>query len=651
MQGEAGEAARFISRSRAVRKLQLGLQAFNRVCIIKGIFPIEPKNRIKAQKGDSKYRPLYLKKDIKFLMHDPLIWTIRQEEALRKKLAKARHLRDGYKEQLVKRNKPIYRLEQNVLERYPTFVDAVKDLGDPLTMIFLFCNIEVRPPIYEHHVSRCQRLKIEFLTYVIEASCLTKAFITTKGYYYEVPPNADMKIMRHFLEFYIAMLGFVNFRLLGKVDLRYPLKPKVMPRLKGAEKKDLDNLKNLMASLNYPLEKTTEESEENLDDNETTSKLIKGSSEKTQKVYAERMQAEARRKLFSGLKFFLNPECNRESLTLVIRSCGGEVSWPSTVFPCSTYKEDDQCITHQIVDRPNFDKKYLTRFYVQPQWVYDCLNAVTLKPCQPYLPGCPLPPHICPFLKNFEGWYIPPEEEDLRKLLAASPEEKEALLKEMAAAEQKKLAMLRAVNEKSDDESGSEDDDDEDKYDEDENDESDEEKDEEVEEDGDDAVNEADASMEVDDGEGNNKEEEKKDDGKEEEIKDVVRRGKERFYSKKKDESKEERTDTRMRTLMIHKKNRKLYHKLKTKETKRLRRSSMLKDRREALELHKIGKISDEQLEGPPKTKIKQTFSERRAKLYQSRVRSAVRFARSAANKNRFRGEKKKPAIADTRDE
>ncbi|KAF2364312.1 Pescadillo [Trinorchestia longiramus] len=184
--GEAGEAARFISRTRAIRKLQLGLQAFNRVCIVKGIFPIEPKNRIKAQKGDSKYRPLYLKKDIRFLMHDPLITTIRQEEALRKKLAKARHLRDVYKEQLIKRNKPVYRLDQNVLERYPTFIDAVKDLADPLTMIFLFCNIQVRPPIYEHHVSRCQRLKTEFLTYVIEARCLTKAFISTKGYYYEV---------------------------------------------------------------------------------------------------------------------------------------------------------------------------------------------------------------------------------------------------------------------------------------------------------------------------------------------------------------------------------------------------------------------------------------------------------------------------------
>ena len=75
----AGEAARFISRTKAIKKLQLSIANFNRLCIIKGIYPIEPKNRIKAQKGDSKYRPLYLKKDIRFLLHDPLIWTMRDE--------------------------------------------------------------------------------------------------------------------------------------------------------------------------------------------------------------------------------------------------------------------------------------------------------------------------------------------------------------------------------------------------------------------------------------------------------------------------------------------------------------------------------------------------------------------------------------------
>ncbi|KAF2344733.1 hypothetical protein FHG87_024511 [Trinorchestia longiramus] len=283
-------------------------------------------------------------------------------------------------------------------------------------------------------------------------------------------------------------------------------------------------------------------------------------------------------------------------------------------------------------------------FYVQPQWVYDSLNTVTLQPCQSYLPDVALPPHICPFLKNFEGWYVPPEEEDFRKLLDASPEEKETLLKEMARQKQQKLTMLKAANEeKSDDESGSDLDSDEDKYDEDENEKSDDEEKKEG-KDNSDVDAKDDEDMEVND-------DQEDEENEKEEMKDVVVRGRERFNNKKVEESKEERREIRMRTLMIHKKNKKLYHKMKTKENKRLRRSSMLKDRREAIELHKMGKISDDQLEAPPKTKIKKTFSERRAKLYRDRVRSAVKFAKSPANKNRYKGETKKPAIADTRDD
>lgn len=80
LQGMTGEAVKYISRAKAIKKLQINLFNFNRLCIIKGIYPIEPKNRIKAQGGNSKFKPLYLKKDIKFLLHDPLIWTMRDED-------------------------------------------------------------------------------------------------------------------------------------------------------------------------------------------------------------------------------------------------------------------------------------------------------------------------------------------------------------------------------------------------------------------------------------------------------------------------------------------------------------------------------------------------------------------------------------------
>ena len=65
--------------------------------------------------------------------------------------------------------------------------------------------------------------------------------------------------------------------------------------------------------------------------------------------------------LFKGLKFFISREVPRESVSFIIRSCEGEISWDATIFPGATYDETDESITHQIVDRPIVDKQYLSR--------------------------------------------------------------------------------------------------------------------------------------------------------------------------------------------------------------------------------------------------------------------------------------------------
>jgi pescadillo protein len=112
---------------------------------------------------------------------------------------------------------------------------------------------------------------------------------------------------------------------------------------------------------------------------------------------------------FLGLKFFLNREVPREALTFVIRSVGGDVSWDKDLFAGATFSETDESITHQIVDRNVGPQQYLSRYYIQPQWIFDCINARALLPVEHYFQGAILPPHVSPFITEREGDYVPPE--------------------------------------------------------------------------------------------------------------------------------------------------------------------------------------------------------------------------------------------------
>ncbi len=49
------------------------------------------------------------------------------------------------------------------------------------------------------------------------------------------------------------------------------------------------------------------------------------------------------------------------------------------------------------------------RWYIQPQWVFDCVNRRRLLPIDDYSPGASLPPHLSPFTEEGVGDYVPPE--------------------------------------------------------------------------------------------------------------------------------------------------------------------------------------------------------------------------------------------------
>lgn len=162
--------------------------------------------------------------------------------------------------------------------------------------------------------------------------------------------------------------------------------------------------------------------------------------------------------LFKGCVFWVSREVPRNALELLIKSFGGELAWDdeahlgeeaatteatqdtrknkrrggansSRSFHCavSPYKVSDARITHHLVDRPlpqdgsrpSWMSQYseTTREYLQPQWVFDCINAQKLLKTTLYQPGQVLPPHLSPFVKYEEGDYVP---EDAKRMFGIS---------------------------------------------------------------------------------------------------------------------------------------------------------------------------------------------------------------------------------------
>ncbi|XP_028271000.1 pescadillo [Parambassis ranga] len=430
---ERGSATNYITRNRARKKLMLSLPDFRRLCILKGIYPHEPKHKKKVNKGSTAPRTYYLLKDIRFLLHEPIVGKFREYKIFVRKLKKAYGKTEWSAVERLKENKPAYKLDHIIKERYPTFIDALRDIDDALCMCFLFSTFARTGKCHVQTIQLCRRLTVEWMNYVIASRSLRKVFLSIKGIYYQAevmgqlitwlvpyqfshdhPTDVDYRVMATFTELYTTLLGFVNFRVYHSLNLVYPpkLDSKAEPELKEANEDAyamnsesyLEKLSALSASLARVVS-SAEEEEAELDQFPVEGEDM----EKMEAREKELKQQEAQKKIFQGLKFFLNREVPRESLAFVIRCFGGEVSWDKSVCIGSTYEVTEETITHHIVDRPSIDKQHINRYYIQPQWVYDCVNGKILLPVEDYFLGVTLPPHLSPFVEEKEGDYVPPE--------------------------------------------------------------------------------------------------------------------------------------------------------------------------------------------------------------------------------------------------
>ncbi len=79
----AGLEATFIGRSKALKMLQVTIKDFRRLCILKGIYPREPRGRVPGKK---KGQTFYHIKDIRAIAHEPILESFREFRSFMKKV-------------------------------------------------------------------------------------------------------------------------------------------------------------------------------------------------------------------------------------------------------------------------------------------------------------------------------------------------------------------------------------------------------------------------------------------------------------------------------------------------------------------------------------------------------------------------------------
>ncbi|CAO1633937.1 unnamed protein product [Sympodiomycopsis kandeliae] len=455
--GESGAAKNYITRNQALKKLQISLSDFRRLCILKGIHPQQPRHSKRANKGSSAPATFYYAKDIVYLAHEPILKSLRDHKSFAKKLSRA----IGRKEWAAAKNledaKPQYTLDHIIKQRYPTFDEALGDIDDALCTIVLFANLPAKMyNLPEGVVDTCSRLKREWDEYVVRSGALKKTFLSIKGIYFQatirgkditwlvpypftqhVPHDVDFRVMSTFLELYTTLLSFVLFKLWSDMGESYPPQLEdVVPVVTNAEQQQKVNeeaekkqqqhaepstsasasgstlSKKAIRKTIRSIEQNgkTEEVEVDVTDDQPTEEddtrqgfSSVGAKEgiDTLPLPSDSNSEDASSKLFRNCTFYLDRSTPLNLLTFLLRSYGAlvtRIGWDETLAPNSPLAADDSRITHVLVDRPSVSNKLDSRKYVQPQWVVDCANKGSLLPEEEYEIGKILPPHLSPFV-------------------------------------------------------------------------------------------------------------------------------------------------------------------------------------------------------------------------------------------------------------
>ena len=292
-------------------------------------------------------------------------------------------------------------------------MDALRDLDDALSLLFLFANLPSTSTVPPKTIALCQRLCLEFEHYLITTHSLRKSFLSIKGIYYQatiqgqdilwlvpykfvqrVTGDVDFRIMGTFVEFYTTLLSFVNFRLYTTIGLIYPPRFNAKSDEQGGEldaisleARAIEEPKEIEAvrehingdanggmeprQPNEEIQRQIAAIKENLDAEHDPSQgqerhqapdpeindaidTFETTGDDADVLAQPQASGNEAGTLFAPFTFFLSRETPRQPLEFILRAFGCKrIGWDSVLGDGAfTNNEADPNITHQIVDRP-----------------------------------------------------------------------------------------------------------------------------------------------------------------------------------------------------------------------------------------------------------------------------------------------------------
>ncbi|CAJ1346542.1 unnamed protein product [Effrenium voratum] len=270
--------------------------------------------------------------------------------------------------------------------------------------------------------------------HLAHVDCLRSGGLVSRRCCKELPAEVDFKVMLTFLEFYRAMVKFVNYRLYSELGLSYPPRRDAKIERSSAEVAALEvEMREAGRAQQLQSQQTDKDNAE-----VATGALADFGDESEAAEMQQKLAESGRMKTtFRGLRVFINREVPLRPAYFVLL-CGGvaEVGWErgaaagESAGQGSAFPVDGEAITHQIVDRPvgSFQVRP-GREYVQPQWIFDSFNIGCTLPIAPYAPGRTPPPHLSPFVDDKAEGYVPHQREVLDRFAAEVSGTKESASK------------------------------------------------------------------------------------------------------------------------------------------------------------------------------------------------------------------------------